>query len=1772
VLQATTGNLSAGAAVDRATNYAGRSNWAADDPFRGQLNQLRIWNYARTATQIQDNRDGIPAAVTADANLLGYWLRSELDASGKVNDLSTKDRDAWLVQSEDWVRLEQYASIHLRHGGTYATDAGWADIYGFATDGRKFYHYYNDNRIVVFSMDGALERTLTVSSATLGTNQTGMAYSSGWLFIRNPGASDGFASNNTLSNPVDDKIYRVSPVDGSTTEVTLDASYPLLGTRGWQTGHLMGLPDGRLGIFSGNYATGAATVRLYTLADNGTRLVWSEDRTLNIGANWLNDFHGATTDGTYLYVLRMENGTNHDYRVFDLRTGTMVFDGSNTNLYQQSVDNATHLAIDPLTGDIYFADFAGSHIARASRINGATREAVVEYGANGATLPPPLLTTQASAPRPDIFVTDTRDVQVRVGNTAPAVSNWSATLAEDGTLSFTGKQFTDRFTDPESDALATITLSSIPAAGEGVLKLDGTTLANGATIALGDLGKLVFVPVANFNGSTSFSYSASDGNLSSSSTATVAITVTAVNDAPVLNASATPTFDAINEDDVDNLGTLVSALVADGSITDPDVGTAPEAIAVTRVDNTHGVWQYKVGSGDWTPFSTISGALVDLKDADGLDAALLLGPNDRIRFVPNANVNSSANGSPSISFRAWDQSTGTAGGTTNPNLLGGNTAVSSASDSASLTISAVNDLPTTANKTVTMDEDTTRVFSAADFSFNDIDGDSLASVTLQPPSAGELLMNGVVQSAALTVSAANLSTVAFRPAAEAYGTAYATLAFTVNDGTADSASATLTFNVTDTNDAPTAMAWASGGTVAENSAQGTVVGKLSATDPNSGDTFTFVRVSNPNFNVSPDGTVTVAANATIDFERTTTQTLRVQVKDSQGLSYEQDLTVTLSDVAEAAPSLIVNAVYVTKGGTVTITESQLKAVDKNIAADGTVTNTPNSGLVYTVTSAPSGGTWWIDTDNSGTINGNEVALAPVNEGNPNGIDTFTHDDVATGKLKFTQDGTQANSLLQVSLSDGTPSSLDADGNAAVTGSLVAIVSSPPVLAAAINNQEWGTTGSQSFVLPSNTFTDPDFDVLTLSAQLANGSALPSWLTFNASTGTFSGNPADGSMANGSSLSIRVTASDGRTTPVSDDFELSFSAAPTLPQVLNPIPDVTFNGSGVLSYTVPETTFKDPNNDAFTYAATIPSELTGWLSFNTSTRVFSGNPPAGAGTGPHLITVTATANGDSVSNTFRLFITNANDAPIEASPVNVAIPNRTITDANEHFWTIPINAFSDADGDSLTLRAGDIDGNPLPSWVRFDPATRTFSAKAPSGSGVLTVYLFADDGQGASGSADFTITYSGGSNMAPQVKTPDGIYSTDGRGDLNLASEIKAEKFSLAQGATATITKDHLQELDPDDDGADVTYTVTTAPRYGQIWLDTDGDGTINGAETTLRAGSTFTQADIDGGKLKYRNTDTATAQGDNPPDDSFIFGLADGGEDNAAPVNGAVFKIEVTPKPVSPTLLSVLRSTATTQVEVAGTPGTYEYVTNSDTVTFKLIFSENVRDVDASDFVLTGSLAAQAQIIGVTAINASTWTVTVGSNGTPGIANADGTLGLALAGSGVDPIGIQNSARTSSLSTAQRTGLVDNEAYTLDNTGPTVSSALTSARVWHDGTSSTAFYITIDFDEPINDLTLNDFTVTNATLSNLQRVSTNYSVDPDQQALDYDPANPPEVEGNRYRVLVTPTANSPITVRLNSGAVTDAAGNGNTAESNTLTIAGQHADRREQQHRLAGTD
>ncbi|MBZ9757297.1 putative Ig domain-containing protein [Mesorhizobium sp. ESP6-5] len=96
----------------------------------------------------------------------------------------------------------------------------------------------------------------------------------------------------------------------------------------------------------------------------------------------------------------------------------------------------------------------------------------------------------------------------------------------------------------------------------------------------------------------------------------------------------------------------------------------------------------------------------------------------------------------------------------------------------------------------------------------------------------------------------------------------------------------------------------------------------------------------------------------------------------------------------------------------------------------------------------------------------------------------------------------------------------------------------PIVANALPDYETAEGASFSVVLPADAFSDPDGQSLTPSAKLADGSALPSWLTFDAVTRTLSGEPPSGSEG---AIDVTITASDG-VLQVSDTLSLTIGSA------------------------------------------------------------------------------------------------------------------------------------------------------------------------------------------------------------------------------------------------------------------------------------------------------------------------------------------------------------------------------------------------------------------------------------------------------------------------------------------------------------------------------------------------------------------------------------------------------------------------------------------------------
>lgn len=256
----------------------------------------------------------------------------------------------------------------------------------------------------------------------------------------------------------------------------------------------------------------------------------------------------------------------------------------------------------------------------------------------------------------------------------------------------------------------------------------------------------------------------------------------------------------------------------------------------------------------------------------------------------------------------------------------------------------------------------------------------------------------------------------------------------------------------------------------------------------------------------------------------------------------------------------------------------------------------------------------------GTITGSgKTYNVPVNTGTLDG----------TVQLDLVDDNTIINALNAplggTALKDG-----DFKGQVYTVGKNI-----PPVVASVINDQSATINTAFSYTVPTGTFTDANSDPLTYTATLEDGSALPTWLTFDTTTGVFSGTPATADIGN---LKVEVIASDGQAS-ASNVFILTVSdKVNTAPVVASAITDKSAIIDTAFNFIVPAGTFTDAESDPLTYTATLENgtALPTWLTFNAATLAFSGTP-ALANVGNLKVKLTANDGKASTSDVFQLVV-------------------------------------------------------------------------------------------------------------------------------------------------------------------------------------------------------------------------------------------------------------------------------------------------------------------------------------------------------------------------------------------------------------------------------------------------------------------------------------------------------------------------------------------------------
>jgi hypothetical protein len=409
------------------------------------------------------------------------------------------------------------------------------------------------------------------------------------------------------------------------------------------------------------------------------------------------------------------------------------------------------------------------------------------------TLPTPGATSSLSQTKAIVIET----------NQTPVADDQSVTVAEDGSVAVTLTS-----SDGDGDTL-TYTVGSAT---------DGTLT--------GTAPDLTYTPTGDFAGSDSFTFTVNDGIVDSAD-GTVSITISAVNDAPTLDAVSDVSVDEDNAPadvaltgvdegggaDEDSQTLTLTATSSDTSVlADPTISGTTLSFATAVADangsvtvtvtvddgetsdnTTSQAFTVTVGPVNDTPALVTTGAqstdedtpltvTVTAPDADG-DTVTFTAVSDNTDVVVTlANEASTSvdltmtatadyNGSADITVTADD-------GTGEDNAT--------AAETFTLTVDAVNDAPVADALSVATSEDVTVNIT---LTASDVDGDALTYTVASQPSEGTL-----------TGTAPSLT---YAPDAQFNGSDSFT--FTVNDGTVDSSPATVAIAVAAVNDGPAAL-------------------------------------------------------------------------------------------------------------------------------------------------------------------------------------------------------------------------------------------------------------------------------------------------------------------------------------------------------------------------------------------------------------------------------------------------------------------------------------------------------------------------------------------------------------------------------------------------------------------------------------------------------------------------------------------------------------------------------------------------------------------------------------------------------------------------------------------------------------------------------------------------------------------------------------------------------------------------------------------------------
>ncbi len=235
---------------------------------------------------------------------------------------------------------------------------------------------------------------------------------------------------------------------------------------------------------------------------------------------------------------------------------------------------------------------------------------------------------------------------------------------------------------------------------------------------------------------------------------------------------------------------------------------------------------------------------------------------------------------------------------------------------------------------------------------------------------------------------------------------------------------------------------------------------------------------------------------------------------------------------------------------------------------------------------------------------------------------------------------------------------------------------------------------------------------------------------------------------------------------------------------------------------------------------------------------------------------------SAAQTFQIEVTPVNDPPefdiIGNQTVN---EDAGLQEVNNFIYNVSPGGGADEAGQTLTVTVSNNNGSLFQTEPSIDLITNKLTyqtALDQSGTANVTVYL--SDGDKSS-NKPFTIT------VNPVNDPPTSANSTV------TTTENQVFTFSVGNFPYTDVENPTLDHI-----------TCTSVPTLGILWVDIDGDGSLNGAETQITAGNDVAQSDL--ANLKYKPEDN------NNTTQSFNFTVSDGAA-SSSPDN--TMTINITP-------------------------------------------------------------------------------------------------------------------------------------------------------------------------------------------------------------------------------------------------------------------------------------